>query len=984
MSKKRPVLVAVVVIVAILAACFGGLVKFITDYLWFDELGYTSVFLKKLFTQLQIGVPLFLILTALGYFYLKLLKKGYHKKISAAAPSLKPGLVNWITLGMSAAGAGVITFLAVTTLWFELLKFTNSTDFNIADPIFSQDVSFYVFKLQFITQLNQILISIVIVFAVLTVLYYFLLLSLCRPKIFEAVRPGEDEDEYEEEQQQPYGGAFGSFGDVFEKVGEAINRQMGVGGGSSGSRSQFRGKKPVNDVKIKELVNIASNQIIILGVIFFIMVGVNFFLRQFDLLYSQTGVLFGAGFTDINITLWMYRVLIVLSFVAAIFFVIGVKGKKYKTVLSIPVLMVVVGALGTGAGLLVQNLVVSPDEITKETAYLEYNIQFTQNAYDLQNVDTMSFPADNNLTAEDLVNNTDTLANIRINDYSPAKQFYNSTQTIRPYYLFNDVDVDRYTINGEYTQTFLSAREVDETLINQEWINKYLKYTHGYGITLSRVDKVTNSGQPDMMIQDIPPKSQVSEIEITRPEIYFGELTNNYILVKTDEQEYDYPTGEENAWTFYEGNAGIRLNLFNRSLFAIREQSMKLLVSTNINSDSRIIINRNITQRVREIMPYIAYDDNPYIVTVDGKLYWIIDAYTTSTKYPYSEPLGIEAGNTINYIRNSVKVVIDAYNGDTSYYLVDDQDPVANTFMSIYPKLFKPFGDMPEELRAHIRYPAQMLNIQAEVYKRYHVNNVKVFYQGEDLWDISQEFVGVGEPVNMTAQYYIMKLPGEDDVEFINSIPYTPRNKKNMTGLLVARNDGEHYGELILYQLPKSKVVYGPMQIEAQIDQNDTIAKEFSLWKNSGSTYTRGNMFIIPIEDSLVYVEPVYLAAANSSLPEVRRVIVAYGDRIAYESTLSGALNSLFGTDYLETGGEQTEGTSGGSGGEALGTMTADELAQRAREAYENALSASQNGDWATYGRELKQLERYLNELAPQENAAAQEETQEASVDTIK
>ncbi|MDR0424222.1 MAG: UPF0182 family protein, partial [Clostridiales Family XIII bacterium] len=525
MDKKKTALVAVIAIVAILAACFGGLVKFITDYLWFNELGYTSVFLKKLFTQLQIGVPLFLVITLLGYFYLKLLKKGYHKRIGAAESMLKPRTMNLITLGMAVAGAAAITFLAVTSLWFELLKFTNSTDFNITDPIFNNDVSFYVFKLQFITQLNQIFISIIIIFAILTVLYYFILLSLYRPKIFETVRPGEDEDEYEDGQQgYANANAFGGLGDVFEKVGDAINRQMGMGGTSS-SRQQFRPKKTVNDVKIKELVNIASNQIIVLGVIFFIMVGVNFFLRQFDLLYSQTGVLFGAGFTDINVTLWMYRILIVLSLVAAVLFVIGVKGKKYKTVLSVPVVMVLVGVLGTGAGMLVQNLVVSPDEITKETQYLQYNIEFTQNAYDLREVKTMQFPADNNLTAEDLINNTDTLANIRINDYSPAKQFYNSTQTIRPYYLFNDVDVDRYMINGEYTQTFLSAREVEETLINQEWINKYLKYTHGYGITLSRVDKVTSSGQPDMMIQDIPPKSQVAEIEVTRPEIYFGELT---------------------------------------------------------------------------------------------------------------------------------------------------------------------------------------------------------------------------------------------------------------------------------------------------------------------------------------------------------------------------------------------------------------------------------------------------------------------------
>jgi uncharacterized membrane protein (UPF0182 family) len=618
--------------------------------------------------------------------------------------------------------------------------------------------------------------------------------------------------------------------------------------------------------------------------------------------------------------------------------------------------------------MVVQNLVVSPDEITKQSEYLAYNIDFTQRAYDLQDVQTKSFAANNTLTSDDILNNTETLSNIRINDYTPAKQFYNNTQTLRNYYSFYDVDVDRYMVNGAYTQTFISAREVDENLIQQEWINKYLKYTHGYGITLSRVDKVTASGQPDIMIKNIPPVSDVEEIEITRPEIYFGELTNNYVLVNTDEMEYDYPDGDANAWTFYEGKAGIKLGFLTKSLFAIREQSLKLLVSTNINSDSRIVINRNISQRVRAIMPYLSYADDPYIVTVGGRLYWIIDAFTTSSKYPYSEPY-TPAYSSTNYIRNSVKVVIDAYNGDVSYYLVDDRDPVANTYMNIYPKLFKPFDAMPDELRAHIRYPGDLLNIQAGIYKRYHVNDVPVFYQGEDIWDISREFLEGNDPVPMTPQYYVMKLPGESEVEFINSIPYTPRNKKNMTGLLVARNDGEHYGELVLYQLPKSKLVYGPEQIEAQIDQTDTIAKEFSLWKNSGSTYTRGNMFIIPIEASLVYVEPVYLAAANSSLPEVRRVIVAYGDRIAYESTLSAALDSLFGSGSLEAGG--------GAGGAAeepgaeQGDLGFDELALRANEAYENAVAAQRNGDWAAYGRELKNLEQYLTQMLPPEEQQA-------------
>ena len=494
-----------------------------------------------------------------------------------------------------------------------------------------------------------------------------------------------------------------------------------------------------------------------------------------------------------------------------------------------------------------------------------------------------------------------------------------------------------------------------KTKISQEWLNKHLKYTHGYGVTLSRVDKVTSSGQPDMMIDSIPPVSQIAEIQIDRPEIYFGELTNNYILVKTNEEEFDYPDGSSNVYTTYEGDAGIELNFFNRLMFSIRERSLKLLVSTNIDSDSRIVINRNINERVKKIMPYLSYDEDPYIVTADGKLYWVIDAYTMSDNYPYSEPFS-DMSN-VNYIRNSVKVVIDAYNGTTNYYLVDDSDPIANTMKKIYPDLFRDFDEMPEAIQSHIRYPNTLFQIQANIYARYHMEDVNVFYQGEDLWDISNEIYGISEQP-MTPNYYIMKLPGESTEEFVNTIPYTPRDKDNMMGLLVARNDGEHYGELILYQLPKSKITYGPMQIEAQIDQNTEISKEFSLWNSSGSTYTRGNMFVIPIEDSLIYVEPVYLEASNSAIPEVKRVIVAYNDKIAYEETLTEALASLFGESTAPPAGTTQDPVDDPS------ELTNTELIALANEAFTNAQAAMQSGDWAGYGKYLDQLENYLTLLA--------------------
>lgn len=957
MKKRRLGLGVIIVILLVIIACFRGLVNFITDFLWFKELGYVSVFFKQLFTQLQIGIPAFVIIMVLTYFYLRVLKRGYYKRIETVdTPTVSEKTLNRISLGLGALFGILLTITVVTGLWFQILKFANSTSFDIKDPIFGLDVSFYIFKLEFITQINQIAIGIVIAFVALTLLYYFLLLSMRRPKIFDQQQTDYSADENGQSYRT---GGFGStindiFGGAFGKFGQNFGGQ-GFGGPKPP-------KKQFNNENLKELVHIASGQLTVLGVIFFLMVGTNFYLRQYELLYSHTGVLYGAGFTDINVTLWVYRVMMVLSVLAAIGFAVGIKRKKFKMVFAVPVIMIILGALGTGAALLVQNLVVSPDEINKESPYLKNNIAFTQSAYDLQNVTVKNFPAVNDLTKQDIANNMGTIQNIRINDFDPAQKFYNQTQSIRLYYLFKDVDVDRYMINGEYTQTYLSAREIDETKIRQEWINKHLKYTHGYGITLSRVDKVTPSGQPDMLIKSIPPVSAVNEIKITRPEIYFGEQTNDYILTNTKEKEFDYPeaSGEGNNYTIYEGTAGIKLNIFNRLMFAIREQSLKLLVSTNIDSDSRIVINRNIEQRVQKIMPFLQYDNDPYIVTADGKLYWIIDAYTTSSYYPYSEPFDPTKSN-MNYIRNSVKVVIDAYNGDTNYYLVNSKDPVANTYAKIYPKLFKNFEQMPASLQKHIRYPNVLFNIQANVYKRYHMNDVKVFYQGEDLWDISSEIFGTQE-VPMTPNYYVMKLPGENDVEFINSIPYTPSGKRNMTGLLVARNDAPNYGNLVLYQMPKDRIIYGPMQIESQIDQTPEISKEFSLWNSAGSTYIRGNLFVIPIEDSIVYVEPVYLEAANTgSLPEVKRVIVAYGDRIAYEPTLSAALDSLFGT------GTGTTETPGQTSPDQTGTLSTEELIRLANQAFENATAAQQSGDWSSYGQYLNQLKGYLNKLMPQD-----------------
>lgn len=956
MQKLERKIMLVVMVLVVIFALFFGLVGFIADFMWFREMGYIDVFFKQLVTQLTVGIPTFIVITGLVMLYLHHLRKSYFSKIASSEPTDLKKLkkqTNWLAVIF-----GVLTtVMSVTQLWFEILKFANSTGFDIQDPLFHLDVSFYIFKLEFLTQLNEILIGVIVGFVVLTILYYIILMTVRTPDVFkEEVPPGAEDlgGERYSGNSNPFSGGNNSAGqsqaqDPFTKFAEAFT-------GKKFQARPVKPKKQFDDSNFKQLMQIASGKIAVLGFIFFAMLGLNFFLQQFDLLHEHTGAVYGAGFTDVNVTLWVLRILCVLSAVSAILFVVNMKRKKYKSLLTVPVIMIVIGLAGSGAGYLVQNFIVSPDEINKESKYLEKNIEYTQYAYQLDDVDVKSFAADHKLTSEDIKANSETINNIRINDFDPAKQYYNQTQSIRQYYSFYDVDVDRYVINGKYTQAFLTAREIDETKIDSSWLNKHLKYTHGYGATLSRVDKVTSSGQPDVLIGNIPPESTVDEIQITRPEIYFGELSNEYIIVNTDEMEFDYPDGATNKYTQYEGTAGIKMNFFNRLVFAVREGSMKLLVSSNIDSNSKIIINRNVMARVQKIMPQLSYENDPYLVTDNGKLYWMVDAYTESSLYPYSEPFD---GNT-NYIRNSVKVVVDAYNGDVKFYIVDENDPIAKTMQKIYPTLFRSFDEMPEGLQAHIRYPNYLFQIQASVYSRYHMEDVGVFYQKEDLWDIANEIYGT-EKVQMTPNYYIAKLPGETSAEFFNSIPFTPRSKQNMTALMVARNDGENYGQLILYQFPKSKTVYGPEQIEAQIDQNTEISKEFSLWSSNGTSYRRGNMFVIPINTSLLYVEPVYLEATNSSIPEVKRIIMAYGDKIAYEETLADCLTSLFGGDAEKGVDNESSPVSDEKDSQTLSTR---QLAKLASQAFEDAQNAQKNGDWAGYGKYLDKLEEYLNQLA--------------------
>lgn len=923
-NKFNAVMIPLVVIII---SIFAGLIGFITDWMWFSDLGYGKVFLKQLNTELMLGIPIFIFVTMLAKIYLGSLQKGYFAEIeSHEIPNIKK--LNMISWGFSVIFGAIVSIISSESIWMDFLQFSKSSKFNLKDPLFNLDISFYIFKLEFLEKVNTIFLGIIVGVIILTVLYYLILLKVRTPDLFE--------DEIDDENSSE---------------GEFVFKQR-----KKRSSKLFQNKR-INNSNFEHLMNIASIKLVILGIVFYIMFGIDFLLKQFSLLHAHSGVVYGAGFKDVNITLWVYRAVMLLSLAGMITFTIHMRRKEFKKLLKVPVAILCVLVVGTVIGVVAENLVVSPDEINKETKYLENNIKFTRHAYGIDKVKSLPFAADNSLTGDGIARNQETIGNIRINDYEPVKDFYNQTQSIRQYYDFNDVDVDRYEINGNLTQTYLSPREINEEKISSTWLNSHIKYTHGYGVTLSQVDAVTSSGQPDVLVKNIPPISKVPEIKIKRPEIYFGELTNNYAVVDTKEKEFDYPDGNDNKYTEYKGSGGIKLSFPNRLLFAIREKSLKLLVSSNITSDSRILINRNVINRAKKIMPYISYEGDPYMTTVDGKLYWIIDAYTESSYYPYSEPYTDEINST-NYIRNSIKVVIDAYNGNVDYYVVDKEDPMAKTLQKIYPKLFKDYNKMPDGIKKHIRYPNSLFKIQAEVYKKYHMEDVKVFYQKEDLWAISNQIYGMKEK-KMDPSYYILKLPSEKKAEFINMVPFTPKSKQNMTAVMMARNDGDNYGDLLVYRFPKNKTIYGPMQIEAQIDQNTEISKEFSLWSSAGSKYRRGDMFVIPIGNSIMYVEPVYLEASNQAIPEVKRVIVAYNDRIAYKPTLAEALKELFGDETgYEGGGKDVSNNSGGSDKESVKA-----LVKKANAAYNNAINAQRNGDWQGYGKYINEMASYLEKL---------------------
>ncbi|OGQ25194.1 MAG: hypothetical protein A3C54_05950 [Deltaproteobacteria bacterium RIFCSPHIGHO2_02_FULL_60_17] len=883
--------------VLILIIFFGQTISLYTDWLWFQEVGYTKIFTTSLTFKLALALVFGGLFFLLVYFNVKLAARAprgvrfleQENAIELPSPELVDPVLRRLLLPIAIL-LGLFAAPQAAGHWQSLLLFFNSVPFGIADPLFGRDISFYVFRLP-----------------ALTALYNWLTFSL---------------------------------GLTILATAFTYLLYRGV---QYGPRGLF-------------LSDRARGHLLCLLAVFLLVKAGGYYLDAFELLYSSRGAAYGATYADVYANLPALRVLALLALIASGLSLLQIyrPGFKYLFVGVGGLILVHLAGLNLYPSF-VQRFRVVPNEAVAERMFIERNIQFTRRAYGLDKIESKDFPADEKLTAADLRRNDPTIKNIRLWEHRPLLATYAQLQEIRTYYKFVDVDNDRYLIDGTYRQVMLSAREIShQHLPSRIWINEHLTYTHGYGVVFGPVNQVTPEGLPEFFIKDIPPVS-VGPLKITRPEIYYGELANDYVFVKTKAQELDYPAGDQNIYTAYTGKGGVPVSsLWRKLLFSARYATLRIALSNDVTRESRILYHRQIQERVMKIAPFITFDRDAYLVIAQGgRLFWIIDGYTTSDRYPYSEP----TRRVGNYIRNSVKAVVDAYDGTVSFYLSSPDDPIILAYAKIFPGLLKRMEAMPEDLRAHIRYPEDLFVIQTRMYATYHMQDPQVFYNKEDLLSIPRKAVD-GQDREMEPYYTIMRLPGEKKEEFVLLLPFTPNKKDNMRAWLAARSDPPHYGKLIALDFPKAKLVYGPKQIDARIDQDASISQQLSLWNQRGSQAIRGSLLAIPIEQSLLYIQPLYLAAEKGSLPELKRVIVAFGNQIAMEENLELALQRIFGGRAapvtVQTG--QVSASAGVAGADKS-------LARRAMEHYTRSQEYLRQGNLAGFGEELKRLEALLKEM---------------------
>ena len=914
---------------------FTSIVSLITDWWWYQEVGFTEIFVKSLSAKIIVGTAAGIIA---AIFLLTNLSLAVRSKIPwmAAIPGELIGINQPISLNSRIIGKlgtilsciiALFIALIASSSWHDVLKFLSSVPFGQKDPIFGQDVSFYVFSLPVFSLGLGLIKALILISLIGCGSIYILRGSLNLSSI------------------------LGKF-----DISKLTPIKSGLTGKSEGLHIKPV-RNQVSDPKARMHIGILLS-------LFLTSIAIGTYLSLYDLLTAQSGPVFGATFTDANIMVPIIRISVFVYGLAAILALFyGISG-RIAPLLGAISLTVIVGFASWIIPSVFQKLIVAPNELVKETPFIKHNIAASRKAYGLDKVEEREIAASKPITASDIAANDLTVKNVRLWDREPLLSTFSQIQEIRTYYEFSSVDNDRYTINNELRQIMLSPRELaSSSLPNKNWINEILTFTHGYGLAAGPVNQVTPEGLPVLFVKDLPPKSEVKELEVTRPEVYYGEIPNEYVVVKTKSKEFDYPKGEENVYSIYKGLGGVEINSpLRRLLYALRFGSLKLFLSSDITKESRILYYRNIKERVSKIAPFLMLDRDPYLVIAQGKMYWMLDAYTSTDRYPYSQPLPLNGGK-VNYIRNSVKAVVDAYDGQVKFYLADLEDPIIKTYTKIFPKTFQKLEDMPKGLIAHLRYPEDIFTLQTEIYTTYHMDDPQIFYNKEDQWEIpaiaqGNETQTEGETPTMNPRHMIMKLPGEKQEEFILMLPFTPRAKDNLSAWMVARNDGQEYGKLVVYRFPKDKLVFGPKQIIGRINQDAQVSQQISLWDQGGSQVIQGLLLVIPIEESLVYVRPLYLKAATGKIPELKRVIVAYENKIAMEETLEAGLAKIFGT---------AEGQAKPTGATPVATVPSDTtkegLLEQANQAYGAAINAQREGDWGRYGEEIERLGEILGKL---------------------
>lgn len=882
--KKKKVITSVIIIIILLVMLFlEKSTSFIIDLQWFQELSYTSVFLKRSFTIGKLFILSFILIFISIWIYYLSLERNINWKENKKRKSIMI-IINFIV-------SLLFSYFFSSRYWYQILQFNNSVPFNVKDPIFNKDISFYMFKLPFLQSIYSLILKVLIFLVIYTLILYFII-------------------------------------NLKDKIKEI----------------SFR--KTLNIKSIKSgIKDFAGKQLAVVSAIILLFLSIGYIIKSRNLLYSPRGLIFGASYTDINISLLIYRIICIVSFVGAIVVFISIINKKIKPIIiSLVLIFLLILSEGT-ISKLIQTFVVNSNEKKLEEPFVRYNIDYTRKAFDIDNIEEIDFDINNNLTARDIKSNKESIDNIRINSFEPALEFYNQYQTIRPYYIFNDIDIDRYKINGKESQVFISARELNLKAIEPNtWQNRHLIYTHGYGIAMSKVNSVTEEGQPDFSIKDIPQVNN-TDISIDNPRIYFGEKTDEYAIINTKLKEFDYPQGKNNKINEYDGKSGIKMNLLNKIIFAINKKDLNFLLSRDVNKESRILINRNIVDRANKIAPFLTYDKDPHLVIYDNKLYWVIDAYTTSNKYPYAQPY-----EGINYIRNSVKVIIDAIDGDIDFYITNKDDPIILSYSKIFKDLFKDYSEIPEGIKEHLKYPEDIFKIQCKVFEKYHMTDTIAFLNGDDLWEVSQDEKTMDtDKATNESLYVFMKLPNKNLEEMILLGYFNMKQRNTMASMLAARMTGDDYGKLVMYRFPIHKTIYSPYFFKQKIKQDPLISKELSLWNigEGGAKVQFGDTIILPINDSLLYVESMYLRAkGKNSAPEVKAIILSYGDKIVLDTSIDKALTKLF-NDEGDRKVDNTEGNKINS-------------IKQAKEMYDKAIKAQKNGEWGEYGEYIKKLGNIL------------------------